>query len=663
MKNRFSIAMSLAVILAMLLASLAMASSVDESIVDATTPDGSVTLNPGGGGAITINLNVAGKQESTATFDVYRDWTLSGGTFTGSNPQTFTVSPRAAGDPVTTFSTSGSITVASGQAAGTFTLAVGAFNITNVGGPAKLSPGASSNYEVTVEIPTPTDTAAPNISCTPPSDSVWYGSDVSVPCTALDSESGLANAADANFSLSTNVAAGTETTTAQTNSHQVCDNAGNCDTAGPYTFMVDKKAPTISAAISVGTPGLNGWYISNVTAHFTCSDAGSGIADGACPADQILSTEGAAVSSAAQTVTDAAGNTSDLSNVVTVKIDKTGPSAVLAASGTSGDNGWFIDDVTITTSGSDAISDNVTCSSSQSQTAETTGTAFNGSCTNDAGLTTNAAPLTVKLDKTGPSASLSAAGTLGDNGWYVSNVTVSTAGSDSISSPVSCTPNQSQTSDTTGQTFNGSCTNDAGLTTNAAPLTIKRDATPPALAPSVSPNPVILYSSATASPNATDVTSGVASSSCGAVDTSSVGSHTVNCTATDNAGNTNSASASYSVIYAWSGFFQPIDNNGVFNVVNAGRTIPVKFSLGGDQGLAILAAGSPSSTVVACPASAPLDTIEETTTTTSGLRYDPVANQYIYNWKTLTSYAGTCRQLTVKLADGTTHTALFKFTR
>ena len=73
---------------------------------------------------------------------------------------------------------------------------------------------------------------------------------------------------------------------------------------------------------------------------------------------------------------------------------------------------------------------------------------------------TDAAPLTVKLDKSGPSALLAVTdGTAGANGWYTSNVTVDTSGSDTISGPVTCTPNQSQTSETSGHVFNGSCTN------------------------------------------------------------------------------------------------------------------------------------------------------------------------------------------------------------
>ena len=32
-------------------------------------------------------------------------------------------------------------------------------------------------------------------------------------------------------------------------------------------------------------------------------------------------------------------------------------------------------------------------------------------------------------------------------------------------------------------------------------------------------------------------------------------------------------------------------------------------------------------------------------------------------WKTDKAWAGTCRELTITLNDGTTHTAQFKFTR
>ena len=132
------------------------------------------------------------------------------------------------------------------------------------------------------------------------------------------------------------------------------------------------------------------------------------------------------------------------------------------------------------TDGSDDVSGPVTCSDDQTLTTDTDGTDVNGSCTNKAGLSTDAAALTVKLDKSNPTANLSiAAGTLGADGWYTDDVAVHTSGADNVSDPTTCTADQYQTTDTTGHTFNGSCTNSANLTQNADPLDIKRDASPP----------------------------------------------------------------------------------------------------------------------------------------------------------------------------------------
>ena len=75
-------------------------------------------------------------------------------------------------------------------------------------------------------------------------------------------------------------------------------------------------------------------------------------------------------------------------------------------------------------------------------------------------------------------------------------------------------------------------------------------------------------------------------------------------------------------------------------------------------------AGYPVSNTMACDSHDPVDVIEETVNAGgSSLTYDPVANQYIYVWKTDKSWAGTCRLLTVKLADGTSYYAYFNFTR
>lgn len=148
-----------------------------------------------------------------------------------------------------------------------------------------------------------------------------------------------------------------------------------------------------------------------------------------------------------------------------------------------------------------------------------------------------------------------------------------------------------------------------------------------------------------------------------AIHTASVGPKALAVSALDNAGNSASATSNYSIVYDFSGFFQPVDNF-AFNVVKAGRGIPVKFSLSGDQGLSIFAPGFPQSMGVACDNSAPQDDIAETLTVGgSSLSYDSVTDRYSYVLKTDKGWANTCRKLTVRLNDATDHVAHFNFTK
>lgn len=125
-----------------------------------------------------------------------------------------------------------------------------------------------------------------------------------------------------------------------------------------------------------------------------------------------------------------------------------------------------------------------------------------------------------------------------------------------------------------------------------------------------------------------------------------------------------SRSVTIAVLYRFTGFFQPVDNSGVLNKAKAGSAIPVKFSLAGNQGLGVLAAGSPSSAATSCTTAGAEDAIEQTVTASnSGLTYDVAAGQYVYVWKTNTAWANSCRKLTVALADGTQREALFHFVK
>ena len=118
------------------------------------------------------------------------------------------------------------------------------------------------------------DMIAPSVTCAPP-DGAWHADNVALACTASDGGTGLANPADASFTLVTSVAAGFEDANAATDSRVVCDVAGNCTTAGPITGnKIDRKGP----AISITRPASEAVYhrFQAVTASSSCPDGGSG---------------------------------------------------------------------------------------------------------------------------------------------------------------------------------------------------------------------------------------------------------------------------------------------------------------------------------------------------------------------------------------------------
>jgi hypothetical protein len=165
---------------------------------------------------------------------------------------------------------------------------------------------------------------------------------------------------------------------------------------------------------------------------------------------------------------------------------------------------------------------------------------------------------------------------------------------------------------------------------------------------------------------ATDLVDGSVPVSCTPASGSAfpAGTTTVSCAASDAHGNAATGSFTVTVNYAWNGFFQPVDNPPTVNTVKAGSAVPVKFSLTGNQGLNIFQTGYPASAPYTCSSTAPTDAIEQTVTAgASSLSYDPASDQYTYVWKTDKAWAGTCRALVVKLADGATHTANFQFTK
>ncbi len=159
--------------------------------------------------------------------------------------------------------------------------------------------------------------------------------------------------------------------------------------------------------------------------------------------------------------------------------------------------------------------------------------------------------LSIRLvaDSSGPEVgyTLTPAAPDGDNGWYTSDVGVHWTVVDPETTVTTTTGCEDSTlsSDTAGATYTCSATSSGG-TTSVTTVSIKRDATAPTLAPTV-PATILVGGSYSASPNASDATSGIANASCDPLDTSSTGTRSTTCTATDNAGNVASVVLDYTV--------------------------------------------------------------------------------------------------------------------
>ena len=148
----------------------------------------------------------------------------------------------------------------------------------------------------------------------------------------------------------------------------------------------------------------------------------------------------------------------------------------------------------------------------------------------------------------------------------------------------------------------------------------------------------------------------------GTVSTATIGTKSFAVTATPLAGTGRTKSASYSVVYDFGGFQSPITTQTGLNTANSGSTVPLKFSLHGNFGPNVLAAGSPRSGAIPCTGGTVATGDPISSPGNSGLQYDASTQTYQLNWKTDKSWTG-CRQLVLVTTDGSTHRLNFKFSK
>jgi hypothetical protein len=328
---------------------------------------------------------------------------------------------------------------------------------------------------------------------------------------------------------------------------------GKCtgqSTSRSASFTLDNTAPTVTGSFSPA-PNGPGWNNSDVTVTWTATDSGgSGVATQ--PSPTLVSTNG--ISNPSTTATDRVGNTG--AGSVTVRLDKAAPTITGVASGTQGENGWFISSpVTVTFSCSDnpatGASGIATCladgTSGSSRTISATGS-VDGTA-KDFAANTSTASVPVNIDTSAPLLAGAPTTSPNSNGWYDGDVPIHWTASDPQSGiPVSPT-DTTIGGEGTGLTSATTVKNAAGLSTTATSApSVKIDRTAPTTSVTGAPSNTWTKGSVTLTLGTSDNLSGVdatffsvdggADTSGTSIPLSTEGDHTVTYWSVDKAGNT-----------------------------------------------------------------------------------------------------------------------------
>ena len=361
---------------------------------------------------------------------------------------------------------------------------------------------------------------------------------------------------------------------------------------------------------------------------------------------------------------------------VTIAGDETPPTIASVVEGPSGANGWYLGDVTVNWTVGDnesAVLTSQGCGPA-AITSDTTGISLTCTATSAGG--TSSTSVTIKRDTTPPTLTFGASSPAANAvGWHKTAVDIPYTAADAtsgvaISMPVSPVNISMQGE---GVTRTVTVTDVAGNSAAFTTPPVNIDGTVPAVS-IASPNDGASYlknGQLLASYSCSDAVSGIAkcegtAANGASIDTSVEGDFNFRVTVEDHAGNSNSKTHRYSIVvrYSFGGFFAPVDNSPTVNAVKAGRTVPIKWSLMSGEGQYVSDLStfrSLTSQPVACLSGAPIDAVEESLTAgTSGLRYDAGSQQFIYNWKTSSAWAGTCRRLVLDLSDGQRQEAVFR---
>ena len=275
------------------------------------------------------------------------------------------------------------------------------------------------------------------------------------------------------------------------------DAAGNASSTSVGPISIDTTLPMITGTPTTAPNGA-GWYNSDVTIHWSASDALSGL-NGVVPSDSVLTADGTNVCASAS-VTDIAGNSA--SATTCVKIDRTGASTTAELSADFG-TGWWAGSAQLTLVAVDNLSgvaatyyavDDGPAAAYFAPFAFTTGGvhtitfwsvdgAGNVEDRNGPGHT-----VTVKIDDVAPHIMATRSPAANEDGWNNGDVTVSFTCSDDETAVATCPVPVVVSAEQAGQTVSGSAVDAAGNTATATVTAINVDKTAPTIAGSANPS-------------------------------------------------------------------------------------------------------------------------------------------------------------------------------
>ena len=294
----------------------------------------------------------------------------------------------------------------------------------------------------------------------------WYNAPLSVAFTGSDGTAGVEScSAPQTYS-------GPDSASAQVVGSCI-DRAGNVGSRS-FQLQYDATAPQVTA--SPARPAdANGWYNHPLAVSFAGTDATSGIET--CDAARTYSGPDSAAAVVSGLCRDRAGNNASGSFVV--RYDATAPQVTASPSRPADANGWYNHALTVTFSGTDAMSGLDFCDPPRSYAGpDSPSASVTGSCHDRAG---NAASrsFAFNYDSTAPQVSATPARAPNANGWYNASLSVAFAGSDPTSGVEFCSAPQTYSGpDSASAQVVGTCIDRAG-NVGSRSFQLQYDATAP----------------------------------------------------------------------------------------------------------------------------------------------------------------------------------------